>query len=83
MIFHVIDLMYVAYVFIYQSLIVVYILAYKFDILQIFKSTVYRTRIVVYHANKYTKSAPIFGFGHFLVALTFSANSWIPSCDIQ
>ena len=38
--------MYVAYVFIYQSIFVVYILAYKFDILQIFKSTVYRTRIV-------------------------------------
>ena len=47
MIFHVIDLMYVAYVFIYQLLFVVYILAYKFDVLQIFISTVYRTRIII------------------------------------
>ena len=50
MIFHVIDLMYVAYIFIYQLLIVVYTLAYKFDILHILKSTVYQTRIIAKHA---------------------------------
>ena len=46
-IFFVIESMYVAHKFIYQSLFLVYILAYKFDILQIFKSTVYRTRILI------------------------------------
>ena len=48
MIFHVIGLMYVAYVYINQSLFVEYIPTYKFDILQIFKSTVYPTRIISY-----------------------------------
>ena len=46
MIFYVIYSMYIAYAYTYQSLFLVYILAYKLDILQIFKSTVYLTCIV-------------------------------------